>query len=214
MNRFVKMGLIGVACMLIFSAGAFAATVKPKVFVHSNQVTSSVEPKIINGNVYVPIRAISEGFGADVKWDSQTKTVYVDSEPFFEREYERVSWTSARNNIYRFLMAYDTRDYDTAMSLVTEDFTTDIYLEFPTAGYYEMSGMVDFEIIEFDGSNTYTLNVVRRITGEEDYNVKIEKWKVVMQNSEIKSIKVVPGSLEKLDRYTVVPNASFGSPLK
>ncbi|WP_246021185.1 copper amine oxidase N-terminal domain-containing protein [Paenibacillus lentus] len=85
MHRFVKMGLIGVACMLIFSAGAFAATIKPKVFVHSNQVTSGVEPKIINGTVYVPIRAISEGFGADVKWDKKTKTVYVDSEPFFKK---------------------------------------------------------------------------------------------------------------------------------
>ncbi|WP_246021184.1 hypothetical protein [Paenibacillus lentus] len=100
------------------------------------------------------------------------------------------------------------------MSLVTEDFTTDIYVEFSFGGNYEMGGMVDFKIVEFDGSNTYTLNVVRRITGEEDYNVKIEKWKVVMQYSKIKSIKVVPGSLEKLERYTVVPNASFGSSLK
>ncbi len=38
-----------------------------------------VPAKIMNGRTLVPIRAISEGFGAKVSWDDATKTVYVES---------------------------------------------------------------------------------------------------------------------------------------
>ncbi|GBK63811.1 hypothetical protein PbDSM24746_38150 [Paenibacillus macerans] len=39
-------------------------------------------------------------------------------------------------------MAYDERDHDEANSLVTSNFKTDIYQEFP-AGIYNMESIVD-----------------------------------------------------------------------
>lgn len=36
-----------------------------------------VEPFTVNGTTYLPVRAIGEALGKDVKWDGETKTVYV-----------------------------------------------------------------------------------------------------------------------------------------
>ncbi len=41
--------------------------------------TFSPSYKIVNGRVLVPVRAISEGTGAEVKWDSATQTVIIDN---------------------------------------------------------------------------------------------------------------------------------------
>lgn len=38
-----------------------------------------VPAQIINGRTLVPVRAISEAFGAEVKWDAETKTVYINN---------------------------------------------------------------------------------------------------------------------------------------
>lgn len=39
-----------------------------------------VPAQIIDGRTLVPVRAISEGFGAEVKWDAETKTVYINKQ--------------------------------------------------------------------------------------------------------------------------------------
>ncbi|MBE7046092.1 MAG: copper amine oxidase N-terminal domain-containing protein [Ruminococcaceae bacterium] len=38
-----------------------------------------VPAQIIDGRTLVPVRAISEAFGADVKWEEETKTVYINN---------------------------------------------------------------------------------------------------------------------------------------
>lgn len=40
-------------------------------------VTLDVPAKIVNGRTMVPVRAVEEAFGADVRWDDATRTVYV-----------------------------------------------------------------------------------------------------------------------------------------
>jgi len=40
-----------------------------------------VPPKIVNGRTFVPIRFISETFGAEVLWDSTTKTITITYKP-------------------------------------------------------------------------------------------------------------------------------------
>ena len=52
-----------------------------KVFVDGDLIDFSkydnVQPVIVNGRTLVPIRAISEGMGANVDWDSATNTVTI-----------------------------------------------------------------------------------------------------------------------------------------
>jgi len=40
-----------------------------------------VEPFIISGTTYLPVRAISEALGKDVEWDGDEKTVYIGTFP-------------------------------------------------------------------------------------------------------------------------------------
>ena len=209
MKRLMKIGLFGLIGTLIFSFGIYAATIAPKIFINSNQVKSSAQPKIIDGSVYVPIRTISDGFRTDVTWDNKTKTVYVNSDSHFKTEEDRVVWVMERDMVFKFIMAYDSRDYKTAMEQVSENFTTDIYLEFPTGGYTDMNSIIDYKLVAYD-DDKFIVQVVKRPYAEE-YNIKVEDWEFTIKYK-IESVKVVPNSTRYLERYTVVPNATFGQP--
>lgn len=47
------------------------------IYIDDQSVTLDVSPKIIGGRTLVPIRAIAEGFGADVEWDGKQNSVYI-----------------------------------------------------------------------------------------------------------------------------------------
>ncbi|MDR0424251.1 MAG: copper amine oxidase N-terminal domain-containing protein [Clostridiales Family XIII bacterium] len=44
-----------------------------------------VEPFIVNGTTYLPVRAVSEALGYDVEWDGDTRSVYVGKPPEYVR---------------------------------------------------------------------------------------------------------------------------------
>ncbi|MGB9794794.1 stalk domain-containing protein [Caldisericum exile] len=50
---------------------------KKKAFVNGKEIQIDVAPFVVNGRTLVPIRFISDVFGADVIWNSQTKTVLI-----------------------------------------------------------------------------------------------------------------------------------------
>lgn len=54
------------------------------------------------------------------------------------------------------------------------------------------------------------MQIVKRPYAEK-YNIKVEEWEFVVKNR-IESVRVVRGSTRYLERYTVVPNATFGQP--
>ncbi|MNB75216.1 hypothetical protein D3C81_217990 [compost metagenome] len=210
MKRLVKVGIAGLALAAAFSTGAYAATVIPKIIVNGNQVKTSLQPKIIDGAVYVPIRAISDGLGANIQWNNTNKTVYVDSDPDFKMENSSVDYVNIRNLALRWIMAYDERDHKGVLAQVTSNFTTDIYNESFPAGTYNMGSIVDMKPVART-ENTLTVRIVQRVTAVDEYKVKIEKWKFTYeQGSKISSVKKVPNSTVYLDRYTVFPGASFG----
>ncbi|MGI6732537.1 MAG: copper amine oxidase N-terminal domain-containing protein [Anaerovoracaceae bacterium] len=66
---------------LIISLGtvAFAAS-QIKVVLNGEELGFDVDPTITNGRVMVPVRTIAQALGAEVRWDGDTKTVYIDSE--------------------------------------------------------------------------------------------------------------------------------------
>lgn len=47
------------------------------MFKNGEAVTLDVPAKIVNGRTMVPVRAVGEAFGADVRWDGASRTVYV-----------------------------------------------------------------------------------------------------------------------------------------
>lgn len=52
-----------------------------------------VEPFVVDGTTYLPVRAVGEALGKEVTWDGNTKTVYVGAVPATEGE---KNWTGLR----------------------------------------------------------------------------------------------------------------------
>ncbi|MEW6047168.1 MAG: stalk domain-containing protein [Bacillota bacterium] len=48
-----------------------------KVFVKGKKVSFDVQPMIVHNRTMVPVRAIAEALGAEVRWDGETRTVTV-----------------------------------------------------------------------------------------------------------------------------------------
>jgi hypothetical protein len=210
MKRITKIGVSGLSLILAFSAGAYAATAVPKIIVNGNQVKTTTQAKIIDGSVYVPIRAISEGLDANIQWDNKSKTVYVDSDPNFKMETDAISYVLVRNMAYQWIMAYDERDQQRVLDLVTPDFDTDIYYtdSFP-AGTYNLATIVDMKVVA-RSDYSLTARIVQRVTAVDEYKVKVEQWKFTFEQNKIKSVKIVPKSAKFYDRYTLFPGTSFG----
>ena len=73
----------------------------------------AVEAFIYNGTTYVPIRAVSNAFGADIGYDRNTQTISVYDD-FTEMLQQRISWSVqlpyAEENLI-FIMNQSTRIY-------------------------------------------------------------------------------------------------------
>ncbi len=60
---------------------------------NQSHMISDVAPKIINDRTYVPVRLISNVFGIGVSWNSETRTVYINTDeqstitPFFDIDF-------------------------------------------------------------------------------------------------------------------------------
>ena len=91
----IVLGMLLMALVMGLAIPALAATVKTieanymdiKLVVDGVPITPKdasgnvVEPFASQGTTYLPVRAIGEALGKDVKWDGETKTVYVGEIP-------------------------------------------------------------------------------------------------------------------------------------
>lgn len=66
---------IAALLFLCFSGTVYGSQERLKVVVNNKEINS--EAKMIDGSIYVPVRAVSESMGADVQWDAQSKTAFV-----------------------------------------------------------------------------------------------------------------------------------------
>lgn len=47
------------------------------IFVNSDEIELDVSPCVVNDHTLVPLRAVSESFGADVEWNGENRSVYI-----------------------------------------------------------------------------------------------------------------------------------------
>ncbi|MFD1957150.1 stalk domain-containing protein [Paenibacillus thailandensis] len=76
-KKLLAAGLITATLGMSIGFGAFAAS---KLTLVVNGTVAKVDPVVINGTTYVPVRAAAELLGATVGYDQQTGTVTVTSE--------------------------------------------------------------------------------------------------------------------------------------
>lgn len=93
-----------------------------------------VEPFVSEGTTYLPVRAIANALGLDVKWDGETSTVYLGDIPG-----EAVNWMKK-------LPAYQwTKGYVYG------------YYEHDPRRYFSVAGVPQFLGYTFHGTNTYAI---------------------------------------------------------
>lgn len=97
----IKGFISGVCVALVVSSGAvFADSISKtvtavynniKIVIDGKEITpkdangNTVEPFIIDGTTYLPVRAIASALGEEVDWDGSTNTVYIGEKP--EKEF-------------------------------------------------------------------------------------------------------------------------------
>jgi hypothetical protein len=78
MNMLKKKIITSIAAVFlivaIFTAGVYAAS-DIKLIINGKPIVTDI--KTVNGSNYVPLRVVSESLGADVKWDSVTRTITI-----------------------------------------------------------------------------------------------------------------------------------------
>lgn len=73
---FKKSIFFALAASLIFATGVYAA---PAIKLIVDGKTIKTDVKLINSTSYVPLRAVSEALGAELKWDGATSTITINS---------------------------------------------------------------------------------------------------------------------------------------
>lgn len=71
-------------------------------YVNGSYMSLEVSQKIIKGRTYVPLRLLSEGLGAEVSWDQNTRTVTIEISPI--KKLEDMS-AGVRDAVYNTMMA-------------------------------------------------------------------------------------------------------------
>jgi hypothetical protein len=91
MKAWHKLFLVSLAVVMVFGTSVVMASTGSntievvfqdlKLVVRGAAVNSPDEPFIYNGRTYVPLRTVAEALGEEVKYDGDTKTVYVGKIP-------------------------------------------------------------------------------------------------------------------------------------
>jgi hypothetical protein len=83
--------IIGVAIIICFFGAVAFANNQVKIIVNGQEVNSDVAPQIVKDRTMVPVRWVAEALGADVRWEPQSKTVYIDKPHFISSNSEAAS---------------------------------------------------------------------------------------------------------------------------
>lgn len=136
----IKGFVLGLCVALVISSGAvFASSLSKtvtafynniKLVIDGKEITPKdangnvVEPFIIDGTTYLPVRAVSEALGKEVDWDGTSNTVYIGEkperefyevdkstlEPYTEKEVFSVNGTPINGGFLNFYVAQDAND--------------------------------------------------------------------------------------------------------
>ncbi len=70
---------VGVIVLLLAFLNVAFADKPIDLFVNKRIIETDVAPQLVNDRVIVPVRSIAEALGADVKWEENTKSVWIDA---------------------------------------------------------------------------------------------------------------------------------------
>ena len=75
-----KLFITGITAAAVFATCTATAFAAPSIIVNSNTLATDQEPVIVDSRTLVPMRAIFEALGCEVKWDADSKTVHAQKD--------------------------------------------------------------------------------------------------------------------------------------
>lgn len=96
-----------------------------------------VEPFVSEGTTYLPVRAIANALGLDVKWDGETSTVYLGDIPGEDSKRMQVSPYQVGEGVTGYI-GYDPRNYFTVAGV--QHFLGCTFLGNPSQHYWTNTG--------------------------------------------------------------------------
>jgi hypothetical protein len=88
---------------------------------------NTVEPFIVDGTTYLPVRAVAEAFGKDVEWDGDAYAVYIGAKPTAPAEtpfpYKVGETPTACNSQSDWMFALPDNDFHRQFSLLNSIWT-------------------------------------------------------------------------------------------
>lgn len=164
-NKKIKIALIAAATVLALSVTAFSKTISQraeifynniKIYINGAEIVpkdakgNTVEPFIMDGTTYLPVRAIANAFGEDVEWDGTTQSVYIGkadrSKP--DNYLDRIQYTDfskANSDCALFRINGTVTDY------LGKTYTKGMI--FKASGRNSVSGNMIYSYIEEDNDN-------------------------------------------------------------
>lgn len=210
--------LLPVIAIFLISVGIFtiAYAASPiKIILNGRELKVDVPPQNVNGRVLVPIRAISEAFGADVSWDEKNGAVRIESSLGESTEF-RI------NQLERALAPKDPMEAVTTWAEALKDRSGAVQYavlspELKKAMYSELAGMnwvtgvsspwVDsYKITDLgkgeDGSYRYKVDILWMTSAGSSTGVEYITVKKYDENFFISSIGKIDirGKITKLDK--------------
>lgn len=127
----------------------------------------TIEPFTYNGTTYLPVRAVANLLGVNVKWDGDTNTIYLGEAKYFEQS--KVTYSDGTRVVY-------TYDEDGCMLTSETRYTVDGVESCDRTVYtYNSQHQLVKSVDEYDGSvsstTTYTYNAKGQLVSEKtDYS--------------------------------------------
>ncbi|MEW6181755.1 MAG: copper amine oxidase N-terminal domain-containing protein [Bacillota bacterium] len=146
-----------VASVLLIAGIAFAQG-SIKVTVNGKEIASDVSPVIQNGRVLVPLRFVADALGADVNWDSSSRTAMINTD----------------NKPYANILLADNIDFDDDKGVVIEnaalgEFEKGSHEFLVYASFYNLSsGLHDLDLYVRNSKNEVISQVNQLETLHED----------------------------------------------
>ena len=152
-------GFIAAVLLLNTAVPALGATIRQlkatfnntKITLDGKQVVpkdangKTIEPFIVDGTTYLPIRGIASALGLDVGWEDQTKTVILTSKTHVatpEPDTGTVSYEITYQNCHLRQSQYSNEVLYTAIVEVQNTGTADLYLDEAIFDFEDRNGML------------------------------------------------------------------------
>ncbi len=138
--------------------------------------------KIVNDTTMIPIRVVSEGFGADVTWDSETRTINITYDNDLEiksnilDEYRLLAITCANSYSYDYMK----NDFENPSSVIIDNANIK-----SSEVYQGINDFIDFFELKYSPTNYYEVALMDMLYNKNDY---YENAKEIMDNDLVKEI--------------------------